>query len=118
MYVYPLLLLISGERDLIHRTKDGNGIRATDEIAGGRRAEEGVVAVGVTVTLAALLLRLEDIGLYVVGVRAFLVGRDRGGEVLEDMLRVEELGVDVLWGQEVAADNENLSGDISEGGRL
>ncbi len=88
-----------------------------DEVCCTRILVEGVVAVDVSVTVAPLLVWLEDLGLRVLRDGRRVCGGGRG-EILEDVLRVEELGVDVLGGEKVAAHDEDLRGDITRGGGL
>jgi hypothetical protein len=38
---------------------------------------------------------------------------NRRSELFENMLGIEELWVDMFWGQKLSADNKNFGGDVS-----
>lgn len=121
----PRLFLVRCKRDLVVRAKEGDRIVSSYEV--GRRAglEKRVVAVCVTVTMPSLLPRLEDIcrgggedsDWDAGGGGSGDGSRRKSGDVFEDVLGVEEFGVDVLGGEESGADHENFCGDVTTGGK-
>lgn len=76
---------------------------------------ESIVAVCVSIAVSALLFGLEDICLSFSSGYSYLgCTVSGGGEVLEDMTRVEELGVDVLWSEKITADDEDFRRYVTE----
>lgn len=113
----PFLLLLIFECNLVVRPEECDRVSTLDELCRPGVLVEGVVAVRVSVTLATLLVRLEDVGLRILHDRRRVHGGGRS-ELLEDVLRVEKLGIDMLGSEEVAAHDEDLRGDVARGGRL
>lgn len=109
-----LFLLVCLEYDLIDSSQECHGVHTSHKLCCARPLEQRVVAVFIPVALSPLLLRLEDVRLGVCRrCRVAICGCGRGREVLEDVLRVEEFGVDMLRRKEVAADDEDFGGDVS-----
>lgn len=61
-----------------------------------------------------LLLRLENICLDIVSGRSLVESGFSCGNILEDVSRIEELGIYELWCQKIATDDEDLGRDISK----
>ena len=105
----PFPLLFRLERDLVVRPQKCDGVLAPDKVRRAGLLVERVVPVGVAVALPPLLLGLEDVCLRVLRVGGLLLlRRRRRGELLEDVLWVEELWIDMLRRMEFAADDKDL----------
>lgn len=111
---YSRLLLGLLESHPVNRSERHNGILGVDELADSDLLEEGESSVLVTLSLSPLLLGSEDVGVSVSSRSTLLVEGHEGGEILEDVSRVEELGIDVCGSEEVSADDENLGGNVTE----
>mmetsp|Transcript_60321 Transcript_60321/g.155412 ORF Transcript_60321/g.155412 Transcript_60321/m.155412 type:complete len:619 (+) Transcript_60321:1041-2897(+) len=104
------------EVDLVVRHEDLRRVRRIDELV--RRDDLVQVAILVTATVL-LRRRLQEVGegraLLLVLVLGLCRGHRDGVQGLhEDVLRLEELGVE-LSGLEAGADHENLCGDVTRG---
>jgi hypothetical protein len=97
------------EAEFVVTTKDRDGVDGVDELCHWDLFVLSPVSLLVTVTLTLLLFGVEDL-CFVVGSRVL--------ELCEDVLRVEELRVNVLWSLVTAANNENFGGNISRRRRL
>jgi len=115
---YSRLLLGLLESHPVDRSERHDGILRVDELADSDLLEESESSVLVTLSLSPLLLGSEDVGVSVSSRGTLLVEGHEGGEILEDVSRVEELGIDVSRSEEVSADDEDLGGDVTERGEI
>lgn len=89
------------------------------EFGGGNRLEQRIIAIGVTVSMTAFLPWLEDIcsgrgqHIHAGGSCSGSWSRWESGDIFENMLWIEEFGVDMSRREEIRADHENFSGNIS-----
>ena len=64
--------------------------------------------------MASLFLRHEDICVGMIGVYALVFTRWAwNGYFFENVLRIQEFWINMLWGEEITADDEDLRGNIS-----
>jgi len=109
-----LFFLLQLKAYLVDQSEHGHWINTPNEVICRSLFEQNVVAVIVTITFPTLLFRMEYICLYIV-CRGTLVctGCNSCRKVLENMFRVQELGVNVFGCKEVSADYKNLSRNVS-----
>ena len=74
---------------------------------------KSIVAIGVAISVPSLLLGVKNIGLEVVGGYSFVGDWVEYRDFLEDMLRIEEFGIDEFGCQKLMANDEYLGRDIS-----
>lgn len=108
----PLDFFLRLECDLIDRPNHSHRITFVNKVTGGYRFVKCIVALVIAITLAPFLVWHKDISMGIVSGCA-LVNCVRGSKLFEDVLWVEEFGINGLGSIKLAADNEDFGRDIS-----
>ena len=122
-----LFLLVSLEYDPVHRSKQDNRIGNFDKLGRCSFVKQQVISIGISLSCPPLLLWVEDVGgsmrvgsdgggvLGRVGVgRVEGDGGGEGGDVLEDVLGLQEFRIDMFGSEETLTNYEDLCRDVTE----